>query len=269
MVLFRAGCRVKKWKGPSEVNATYKLKFLLIWIFFSCKISIFGLILLGCSEIRCLFNALTTVSTPLHQNSKSGPGLIGGSKIKCFVYILVGTAWDKIRIRVWKVHLSCFPHSRPVLVSSRSSLRHIGKSVQSQRKRECLECLASLLTILTRECECLYSCVLRLVHISPKVSTSTQDKNVNQALQNSDYHTVSQRDPQMYVMSLKQQASKRSLKLVCNKSVRHAFEKTHRTFGTQNFFSDQNTFPSCKKIFLIFGNAPSPVIRHITMSRRC
>ncbi len=59
---------------------------------------------------------------------------------------------------------------------------HVGKSISSQRKRECLECLASLSTILARECECLHSCVLCLVHILPKVSTSTRNKNVNQAL---------------------------------------------------------------------------------------
>ncbi len=74
------------------------------------------------------------------------------------------------------------PHSRPVLNSSQSSRRHAGKSVLSQRKRKCLECLALLLIILARECE-LHSCVLHLVHISPKVSTSTWDENVNQALE--------------------------------------------------------------------------------------
>ncbi len=36
--------------------------------------------------------------------------------------------------------------------------------------------------VLARECECLNSCVLRLVHILPKVSTSTRDENVNQAI---------------------------------------------------------------------------------------
>ncbi len=58
-------------------------------------------------------------------------------------------------------------------VSSRSSRRHVDKSVSIQRKQECLKCLASLSTILARECECLHSCILRLVHISLKVLTST------------------------------------------------------------------------------------------------
>ncbi len=53
------------------------------------------------------------------------------------------------------------PHSQPILVSSRNSWRHVGKLVPSQKKRECLDCLASLLMILARECECLHSCVLR------------------------------------------------------------------------------------------------------------
>ncbi len=86
--------------------------------------------------------------------------------------------------REWEcgmVHLSRLAYSRPVLISSRSSQRHVGKSVPSQRKRKCLECLACLSTILARECECLHSCILRLIHISPKVSTSTRDENVNQA----------------------------------------------------------------------------------------
>ncbi len=89
---------------------------------------------------------------------------------------------DKIRRRVWRVHSSCLPLSRPVLVSFGSSRRHVGKSIPSQRKRECLKCLASLLSILAWECECLHSCALHIIHISPKVSTSTQDKNVNQEL---------------------------------------------------------------------------------------
>ncbi len=38
-------------------------------------------------------------------------------------------------------------------VSSWSSRRHVGKSVPSQRKQECLECHASLSTILARECD--------------------------------------------------------------------------------------------------------------------
>ncbi len=37
------------------------------------------------------------------------------------------------------------------------------------------------LIVLTQECECLYSCVPRLIHNSSKVSTSTFDENVNQA----------------------------------------------------------------------------------------
>ncbi len=86
-------------------------------------------------------------------------------------------------MRVWRVHSSHLSHSRPVLISSQISQRHVGKSVPRQRKWECLECLPSLSTILARECECLHSCVLCLVHISPHVSTSTRDENVNQALQ--------------------------------------------------------------------------------------
>ncbi len=73
------------------------------------------------------------------------------------------------------------PDFRFVLVLSRSSRRHVVKSVPSQRKQECLECLVSLSTILARECECLHSCVLRLIYISPKVTTSIRDENVNQA----------------------------------------------------------------------------------------
>ncbi len=87
-----------------------------------------------------------------------------------------------MRTRGWRVHLSRLPHSRPALISSRSSRRHVGKSVTSRRKWECLESLAWLLTILARECECLHSCRLCLVYIVPKVSTSTRDENVNQAL---------------------------------------------------------------------------------------
>ncbi len=45
-----------------------------------------------------------------------------------------------MRTRVWRVHSSRLPHSRPVFVSSRSFRRHVGKSVPSQSKRECLEC---------------------------------------------------------------------------------------------------------------------------------
>ncbi len=72
-------------------------------------------------------------------------------------------------------------HTRPILISSRSSRRHASKSVPSQRKWECLECLASLSMILARECECLHLCILCFVHISSKVSTSTREENVNQA----------------------------------------------------------------------------------------
>ncbi len=83
-----------------------------------------------------------------------------------------------MRTRVWRVHSSRLPHSQPVLISSWSSWRHVSKSVPSQRKRDCLfiddSCARTWF---------LHSCVLRLVHISPKVSTSTRDKNVNQALQ--------------------------------------------------------------------------------------
>ncbi len=88
---------------------------------------------------------------------------------------------------MWRVHSSRLPHSRPVLVLSRSSWRHVGKSVPSQRKRECPKCLAILSMILTQECECLHLCVLRLVHISPKVATDTWDENLNQALGIIDY----------------------------------------------------------------------------------
>ncbi len=45
------------------------------------------------------------------------------------------------------------------------------------------------LVVLARECECLHLYILCLNHISPKVSTSTWDENVNQAsnfLKNSD-----------------------------------------------------------------------------------
>ncbi len=48
------------------------------------------------------------------------------------------------------------------LGSSRSSRRHVDKSVPSQKKQECLDCLASLSTILAEECECLHLCVLCL-----------------------------------------------------------------------------------------------------------
>ncbi len=85
----------------------------------------------------------------------------------CMIYILIETARDKMRMRVWRVHSSRLLHSRPVFISSRSSRRLVGKSVPIQRKLECLECLASLSMILARECECLYSCVLHLVRISP------------------------------------------------------------------------------------------------------
>ncbi len=86
----------------------------------------------------------------------------------CLVYILVETARDEMRTRVWRAHLSCLSHSQPVLTSSQSSLKHVGKSVTSQRKWECFN-------------ECLHSCVPRLIHISPKVSTSAFDENVNLA----------------------------------------------------------------------------------------
>ncbi len=98
------------------------------------------------------------------------------------VYILAETARDKMRTRGYIL-----------LVSSRSSRRHAGKSVPSQRKWECLECLASLSTILAQECECLHSCVLCLIHISPKVSPSTRDEDVSQALGLSTLGTDPQR----------------------------------------------------------------------------
>ncbi len=117
-------------------------------------------------------------------NANWGPSTYpnGLLTVLCLVYILVETARDKARPRVWKVHSSRLPHSRPVFVSSRSSRRHVGKLVPSQRKRECLKCLASLSTILARECQCLHSCILRFVHILLKVSTSTRHENINQAL---------------------------------------------------------------------------------------
>ncbi len=66
-------------------------------------------------------------------------------------------------------HSSRLPHLKPVLISSQSSQRHVGKLVPSQRRRECLECLALLSTILAWECECLHLCVLLLIHISPSL----------------------------------------------------------------------------------------------------
>ncbi len=67
---------------------------------------------------------------------------------------------------------SCLSHSRPVLVSSQSSRKDVSKSLPSQRKFQfCLVALA-------QECECLHSCIPRLVHISPKVSTSAFDESV-------------------------------------------------------------------------------------------
>ncbi len=82
--------------------------------------------------------------------------------VLCLVYILIETARDKTRTRVWRIHSSRLPHSRPVLISSRSSQRHVCKSVSIQRKWECLECFASLSMILARECECLHSSRLHL-----------------------------------------------------------------------------------------------------------
>ncbi len=76
--------------------------------------------------------------------------LVSLLRMYCLVYILIETVWEKMRTRVWRVHSSRLPHCRPVVVSSQSSQRHAGKSVPSQRKRECLECLASLSTILAR-----------------------------------------------------------------------------------------------------------------------
>ncbi len=105
------------------------------------------------------------------------------AEVICLVYILIETARDSTRTRVLMVHSSRLPHSLHVLVSSRSTRRYVGKSVPSQRKQKYSECLASLSTIFARECECLHLCVLHLVHISPKVSMSTRDENVNQAIQ--------------------------------------------------------------------------------------
>ncbi len=42
--------------------------------------------------------------------------------------------------------------------------------------------------VFAQECECLHLCVPCLIHISPKVLTSTRDENVNQALK---YFSVS------------------------------------------------------------------------------
>ncbi len=107
----------------------------------------------------------------------------GKRESKNYSYVMPGlhsrqTAWNETRTGVWRVHSSHLLHSRPVLVSSQCSRRHVCKSVLSHRKQECL---ALLSTILAWECECLHSCVLHLVHISPKVSTSTRDENENQA----------------------------------------------------------------------------------------
>ncbi len=84
----------------------------------------------------------------------------------CLVYILVETAQDKMRMWVWRVHSSHLPFSRPLLISSPSSRRHVGKSVPNQRKREYLKCLTSLTTILAWECECLHSYVLSCSHLA-------------------------------------------------------------------------------------------------------
>ncbi len=63
----------------------------------------------------------------------------------CLVYILVETTQDETRKRVRRVHLSSLSHSRSVLVTSRDSLKHVGKSVPRQRKRECLTSLSMIL----------------------------------------------------------------------------------------------------------------------------
>ncbi len=70
------------------------------------------------------------------------------TELQCLIYILVERAQDKMRTRVWRVHLSRLSHSWAVLVSSRSSRKHVGKSVPSQRKWDCLECLVLLSKVL-------------------------------------------------------------------------------------------------------------------------
>ncbi len=75
-----------------------------------------------------------------------------------------------------RVHSSRPAHSQPVLILYRSSRKHVGKSVPSQKEAR-MSCL-----VIARECECLHLCVIRLFHISPKGSASTRDENVNQAL---------------------------------------------------------------------------------------
>ncbi len=93
-----------------------------------------------------------------------------------YVWFTFSSRQDETRWEwVWRVHSSRLPHSRPVLVSSQSSRRHISKSVQSQRKWEYLKCFTSLSTILARDCECLHFYILRLVHILPKVSSPKID----------------------------------------------------------------------------------------------
>ncbi len=90
--------------------------------------------------------------------------------------------YDTRREREWEWCIRLVFHTLDLFSSRLGALaRHVGKSVPSQREWECLECLASLSTILAWECECLRSCIICLIHISPEVSTSTQDENVNQA----------------------------------------------------------------------------------------
>ncbi len=67
---------------------------------------------------------------------------------------------------MWRVHSSHLLHSQPVLISSRSSRRHVGKSVPSQRKREFLECLASLSMILRSSRTRMW--MSTFVHTSPR-----------------------------------------------------------------------------------------------------
>ncbi len=61
------------------------------------------------------------------------------NSIWCLVYILIETARDETRVKVWRVHSSCLPRSRPVLVSSRSSRKKFGKSYPNQRTQ--MSCL--------------------------------------------------------------------------------------------------------------------------------
>ncbi len=61
-----------------------------------------------------------------------------------YAWFTFSSRQHETRMRVWRVHLSCLSHFQPVFVSSRNSWKHVSKSVPSQRKRVCLECLSSL-----------------------------------------------------------------------------------------------------------------------------